>query len=881
MLSCRVVANLPEEVHWLCDKVEPTATGRQPATVEDEATRADSTMHAIMLLSFSDQEANQLWLKRRIAQQLARCPTCVEEFYSLKRCFYQKLLPCVYHRSSRLGLTPLSAREHGQENLDLFFTYLEDWDIERVEPVVSEAARDLEQSSSPSAWYEALRENPGQSNAIYECLCNPAMLRSPIIKASLLRLCAVPQLTIQGPAGGLVAFLFDDNQALQALAERSWESRGPRITVSAFENHLLGPLEAATRMAQEEMNPVKLTRFFRGLAVIVRNVDRDVIKNCISGAERDPIKLAVRSLQPNLPFWHAVLRLFQSLMAKLRRDVWEVISPLTPSGFGDVIFKDRLFGKLLRETEQGAAGESQLLDLTEWMSEYIDSIEPLLRPTTAPSLIGQIFRDDLPALSRGLCLKEGMKVLNSTLRGIGPDIPSGNVLVHQANELFMQHQQSVIDVAFLTEIFEDGLMEKHMLVAQRAAQLTLLSALKLDVQFAVADFERMSRKLPTKPIYRAELRAGLWDIVARRFPLNDSGFSAHVLDAFSGLSDIDRFLVSPKDDLNDEKSQFNARLATMDKPVASVLKSMSRCSPSILDDVLSNQPTFEILLRLMMSRSEDVAMSAEDVALAGLKAEDTVDALRLMLVKDFSIPVLSLASISRHQSKLGLFAAMPRWVKTGMNMLDLLCDRTEGIIRRSDMLSWERTILKVYWDTQWRCLGTIFKKSRRWAMTEDKSIMIEFLRNSMDYAETLFDNFWTFEQAIRGSMDQVKDVSREKSCSHIPQLDASKALNPFTSILSIQDEHLLQTCQKLMCKMLGHHAENQVPVADEDFFLNLKRYLYPESFADYDASKTTPTNLTAVQKTELSVAASRLCPDFVPGKTTVNGPSNLHLTDLK
>lgn len=102
LLWCRVVANLPEEVHWLCDKVEPTATGRQPA-VEDEATRADSTMHAIMLLSFSDQEANQLWLKGRIAQQLARCPTCVEEFYSLKRRFYQKLLPCVYHRSSLLS----------------------------------------------------------------------------------------------------------------------------------------------------------------------------------------------------------------------------------------------------------------------------------------------------------------------------------------------------------------------------------------------------------------------------------------------------------------------------------------------------------------------------------------------------------------------------------------------------------------------------------------------------------------------------------------------------------------------------------------------------------------------------------------------------------
>lgn len=93
---CRVLANLPEEVHWLCKKVEPGPGGRQIIPDKDEATRIDSTMHAIMLLSFSDQEANQQWLKGRIGEQLARCPRCVEEFYSMKRRFYQKLLPCVH-----------------------------------------------------------------------------------------------------------------------------------------------------------------------------------------------------------------------------------------------------------------------------------------------------------------------------------------------------------------------------------------------------------------------------------------------------------------------------------------------------------------------------------------------------------------------------------------------------------------------------------------------------------------------------------------------------------------------------------------------------------------------------------------------------------------
>lgn len=741
---------------------------------------------------------------------------------------------------------------------------MEDWDIERVEPVVSEAVKDLDRATSPAAWYEELQKNPSQSNAIYECFCSPGLLRrSAEIKTAVKRLCTVEQLDIQGPAAGLITFLFMEDNALRSLAERSWKSNGPSITVPVFESHLLGPLESDTRKAQEDLNPERLGRFFRGISIIVQNLGAEIIKRCISGAEKDPIKLAVHRIQPNLPFWHAILRLFQSLMSKLRRDVWEVISPLTPSGFGDVIFNDRLFGKLLRDTAQGAGGESQLLDLTEWMSEYIDSIEPLLRPTTAPSLIRQIFRNDLPAFSRGLCFKEGMKVLNSTLRAIESEIASGNVLVRQANDLFMEHQQSVIEVAFLTEIFEDKLMEKHMLIAQRAAQATMISTLKLDVRFIAADFECLFRKKPPmKPIYQMDVRANLWDVVYKRFPLNDSEFCIQLLQAFKGYSEIDQLYISPKDTLlNEEKTQFNTRLSEFDQPLASILRSMSRCSLSALDQVLSDQPVFEVLLGLMMSRSEDVAMSAEDVALTGLKAEDKVDALRLMLVKDFSVPILSLTSISRHLTKGGLFAMMPRWVKIGMNVLDLLCDRTEGIIRKSDMQTWERTMLRVYWDTQWRCLGTIFKRSRRWALSEDKNIMIEFLRNSMDYAGTLFDNFWTFEQALAAGTENTREP-----WSHRLLQDASKALNPFTSILSIQDEHLLQTCQKLMCKMLGLLAENEVPVADEGFFVNLKRYLYPELFPDYDASKITPTNLTVVQKTELSVSASRLSPDFVPGE---------------
>lgn len=86
------MANLPEEVHWLCEKIEPGPGGKPVVCSEDEATRQESTLHALMLLSFVDQETNQQWLKGRVSVQLARCAKCAAQFYFLKRKFYHQLL---------------------------------------------------------------------------------------------------------------------------------------------------------------------------------------------------------------------------------------------------------------------------------------------------------------------------------------------------------------------------------------------------------------------------------------------------------------------------------------------------------------------------------------------------------------------------------------------------------------------------------------------------------------------------------------------------------------------------------------------------------------------------------------------------------------------
>lgn len=750
----------------------------------------------------------------------------------------------------------------------MFFDFLEDWDISRVQPALQRLAQELEMSSSVDDWYEKIKTRDNWYNPVYEVICSPTMLRDDLLKRTFMKLCSTQKFDIQGPAPGLITFLFSEEPELKAMAQRSWKTEGPKITKSMFEDSLYKPLEKALIQMESETNHTKIEKFYRNLVTILANVSQVVIRECISGAPKDCIKMAVRGIQPFLPYWPALLRFFQVLMQKLGNNVWEVIQPLTPSGFGDVIFKDRHFGHLLRSTEQGAAGEEQLLDLTEWMSEYIKSIDPLLRTTVAPSFLQQIFQSNLPALSKGMCLKEGMEVLDLTLRAVEPEISTGNVLVLNANDLFFSHLDLVSEVALVDTKFEDKLMEKHMLIAKQAAQDAILTALIIGVRFAYSDFERLSRKkLPVTPVYEMDVRPKLWELVARLFPTTDEEIAIKFLEAVKPYLKMDKvYIASGGDPLGRSKEGFNRRLHSMHPELAKVLKAFSRCPSDFLETLVSKQTVSEPIIALMMARSRDVSRAAEDILLAAQRAEDVTDALKIMLVKDLSPPILALTAINRQLAQASVFAMMPRWVQISTIILDVLCDRTEGIIRKPDLVTWAKTLLRVYWETLWRCLGTIFRRGRRWALGEDKGIMVEFFRDSMDYAETLFDNFWTFEQATRATPEE-KD--REESWADRLLVDASKVLNPFTTILSIQDDHLLQTCQKFMCKMLGLLAQNLVGeklqlIKEDGFFENLRRVLYPETFSGYDSSKATPTNLTDVQKTELSVAATEIIPDFVP-----------------
>ena len=76
LMGSRTVANIPEEVHWICSNNDGVATEF------DAETRINATRNALMLFSFTEeQQANQEWLNQHLTIQLTRCFTCIRNFY--------------------------------------------------------------------------------------------------------------------------------------------------------------------------------------------------------------------------------------------------------------------------------------------------------------------------------------------------------------------------------------------------------------------------------------------------------------------------------------------------------------------------------------------------------------------------------------------------------------------------------------------------------------------------------------------------------------------------------------------------------------------------------------------------------------------------------
>lgn len=159
------------------------------------------------------------------------------------------------------------------------------------------------------------------------------------------------------------------------------------------------------------------------------------------------------------------------------------------------------------------------------------------------------------------------------------------------------------------------------------------------------------------------------------------------------------------------------------------------------------------------------------------------------------------------------FASAPRMIHTGTDIVDTLCDTESGILRTRKLTDRREALaLQRLWEYQWQALTTIFDETEAWHLRgNDKSVMLEFCRDTIQFADLLFDQYSVFASAIVGV-----DLGQEKSARENLLKSPTATMSGMVKWLRLKDEYLATTLIGLVAKLLRRLGELNVTTVKED-----------------------------------------------------------------
>ena len=168
-----------------------------------------------------------------------------------------------------------------------------------------------------------------------------------------------------------------------------------------------------------------------------------------------------------------------------------------------------------------------------------------------------------------------------------------------------------------------------------------------------------------------------------------------------------------------------------------------------------------------------------------------------------------------------------------MEVLDALCDPDEGILRSKKLDARSAAAIQTYWSYQWITLKVVFRQTEQWSNElHDKPMMTEICRDTMQYADTLFEQYNLFYGIL--------SRTRPERAADYPKLllDASdseygspvKALECMAMWLRLRDDYLAQTFGQ-------HRHENARPTEDQRRYHRKRRLDFCRERSDWQWTK--------------------------------------------
>ena len=598
-----------------------------------------------------------------------------------------------------------------------------------------------------------------------------------------------------------------------------------RITLEEDFDFAIGePLLQTMRSGAEGVpNADFAQRFWHGVGLIVNKLDNNLITHSLRALHIDIFKLAIEHLQYDTPGFKSLIQTIQKFLEIAPIDFWDAMGAMSPTALIEQIFNNRQFLRTVEEA-QGTDDDdsSNLRDMLSWIKPFMASLKTNRQAGVCRSLgfelLSKLQADRFPSSARLECRRIGLATLAWTLTNCNREdiifTHTGRIVAAETLKVASDYIKDIVAIPTLP------INEKVNMSCGETCTKIIKAALALECKFLRMDQDYLNQNKDVSEGL-ASYSPAIWDAVVQHLDRGNVVVARAALVGINDLTGLEKFKIHANDDFTKDKGIFNVKYGRLTHLVSQILERINDFNPPDLDKLFRYSDTATALVASLFSPDANLYEAGVNL-IKTLSAESARREAIGHLLKTFLDTTLNAFSWAiRRIAKSKSYAACPRMLKTSADVLDILCDSQNGLLRTRSLSSIaEMKAVENFWEHQWEGLGVIYETTEDWgrAKVADSEVLKEFCRDTMQVSERFFEQYSVFANAIEGAapIKQEEGAHESKGSNvgeHLLQQPA-KIMESMLKWLRLRDLFLVEMSVKLTNKVLGRLTEQGMTVAE-------------------------------------------------------------------
>jgi senataxin len=821
-----------EDVAGFVSDEDPETTRVRKQKVEEAQERIWLTLDCLAIFSFSGEVAEpfKAYLKERLDNLLSSCDVCIRVFHQSRAAWQERLLENWY-----------------EDSIATFLGIIDDLSIDRIQAGLQTAVQVLEGVEPKLRKIGTL---PGEATfALFESLsCTAFFTNEELLDRHFNRAFALLQsnrpLKLQTFVPAMTYFLFSTSETRRIWANKSFVNFKRNLFKSEFDWAVRDfLLQAMQRVQITALEADFVPLFWSAVRVIVTRLDKGLITHGLRGLEIDLYKsILLEHIQLDSTGFFDLIDTMKQLLEKSPTDFWDAMGAISPGTVADQVFNSRIVRKLLPRPNNDEGQLSSLDASFAWLDPFLSSIKPASLPSACRALTNQFLNrlqaDQYSQSTRSYCFRQGLRVLDYAFRRLGEGKVRSTFVGQPIVDAMLDVLEPQIELVVTGFKCKRGKTPEHYALGLSMVENAFtLECLSLDIE---RECILASAASPTGPTASRPV----WKTIIRAIDVHNLDLASRLLIAGKNLIGLEPFFTKPSaTKISAAVKHFNQRFELLSQSLTDVMERLGAFEPHQLDTLMKNHEATTAMVATLFSSNAESRQAAVEFLKVISSTDTRKEAIRHALSSWYPSVLRGFLESSQRIAQKTIYAPAPSMIKVCSDLIDVMCNSQDGALRFERVNGKDATVTMELWKILWRTLKTIFDTTELWSnMGYDKSGMMDFCRDTMQFADQLFDGCSIFATALQSGLPKSENREGHDLLKELLSYPA-KAMGALTKWLRLRDEYLSSKSVTLISKLLMRLHDVAVELND-DILSYIERVL----------SGDVRTKLTMSQQAELQRA---------------------------